>query len=438
MPYRRLKLFNLTTPIVPEPTASALELIDIDTPHDTLLALDTFVASRRVLARLGLDGGKRFVVPDGTSPTSGSQVYPDNTTPRVALRLEHVELTPGSLVRMDVLWAPAGPTQRSDGGGGWELDEVAGSVRATITYRSPDAEENEAIITLEAEPSEEPNGAEPGNVIGSLARATKLAVPTIIDDDPAEWSKWTRPGVECDVVLEVIGSPRIVDVALVEQPWSTTSELADEWAGPLYGDDDGNPHPQPIHEWPQTQASTDDRGDGIVAIAEAIATHGDQLGPVLVAWSSANEGDSLADWQTDDEAVPFIATGTSQQQLVSGEELSSTSSAWATGSHGAPLVQSGDDALARRTAVLPVWIWAYMRVAGTGTGYLRVATSDWDSYTLETTSLAWEAKRVPGWLEVGTAPEDQRQLRAHAYASVGGLDVETRYVLIQRRRSTGP
>jgi hypothetical protein len=433
-------LIDITTPTVPEPRASALEHVSMHDPHDVLRALDTYLPSRRVLARYGLHGAEAWTVPNGTSPTSVSQIYFERDGARVLMRAQGIELTPGSLVRLDVVSAPAGPTQRDDGGGGWELDDVSGRVRATITYSAPapDVDTSEINLVVLTTPSPEPAGGEPANIIAALTVESKLAIPAPLADDPAEWRKWTRPGVTVDLVLELLGSPRIVDVALVEQPFATTSELDDQpWAGTLYANDVGDAHELPLTDWPQTQASSTDRGDGVVVVAEAIAAHGDELGPVLVAWTSASEADTLADWLADGEAVPFVATGTIPQLLSLGIEPDAEAPAWATGSHGAPLLQSGDDALGRRTAVLPVMISAYMRLAGTGTGYLRVETSDWDSYVMETSSLVWAWIEIAGWLEVGPTPEDQRKLRAYAYTSVGGLDIEVRYVVI-RRRSNAP
>jgi hypothetical protein len=436
MTYRRLVL-TAPVPSLAEPAAVPLLDVSKDVPHETQRALDTQPGTGgRVLGRYSLDGATSWLVPDGDDTTSGSRIYPDATTPRVVLRLHKIELSPGSLVRLDVVAAPSGPTQR-DEGGAFVLDSLLGRVRAVVTYRAPDGSTADATAQVLLPPSQEQHGGEPQSVIGSLFAISALALPGPLVDDAETWADWTSVGVSVDVRLELLGSPRIVDVALVEHAFAVTVDTADAWPSAMYVDDSGQPLEQPPSEWPQTQASASDKGFGVEALAEAIAAHGDLLGGPVIWWSSATEHvDTLADWLVANEAPPFVVTGTTAEHLSTGLPEQDELPAWTTGSHAAALVQSGDAALVRRTAVVPVWIAAYMRVTSGGTGYTVVKTSDWDSYELSTTSPAFDWVRVPGWLEVGANPEDDRPLRVFPRASAGGLDCDVRYVAISRRRSS--
>ena len=436
MTHRSLFL-SAKVPAVPDPDAAALEQTSPAVPHAAARGTDSILASgRRVLARYGLRGDSEWkLVPDGSDPTSGSQIYPTSDTARVVMRATEIPLTPGYLVRLDVLALPSGPTQQSDGLGGYELDVALGQVIAYVTYRSPDGlVEHDVEAAIDIPASAAPFAAEPDGAVAAALTRTVVAVPQVVDAGPEQWAEWSAVGVEVDIRVEVVGACRVIDLALVEQPARVVCSLDDAWPSPLYADGLGAAWAQPITSWPQTQISADDKGGGVVALAEGVAAHGDLLGPVLWSWSSGSEGDTLANWLAANEAPAFTSSGTTARHVPTSSSSPGDLPAALTGCQGATLLQSGDDALGRRTGVQPVWIAAYMRISGTGTAYLRVETSDLDSYTLETTSLVFEWVRVAGWLEVGASPEDSREIRAWLDASVGGINGEVRYIQISRRQ----
>lgn len=424
-----------------DPDAAGGEVVSVMVPHHTQLAVDSQLGTaHRVLGHVGLSGGTHWLVPDGDDTTSGSRVYPDKTTARTLARAYRVPLSPGCLVGLQVLAAPSGPCQRSDGEGGYIEDASVGIVRAVVTYREPSGSTLESSAVVAVPPSDEPLNGEPGEAFDQLLVLEALAEPQLADDDLAGWASWLGIGVVADIEVEVVGSTRALDIVVVEVPSAVVvpATVVDPWPAAMYSDDDGTPHADPLTDWPLVQLDTDDKRGGTSALAEAIASHGDRLGPVLWWWSSGEGAEAigtLADWIADAGAPPLVIDNAVWTHVATGH--ASTDDALPgvlAASLAAPLVSSGDEAFGRRTGVLPVWIAARLRVAGTGSASVLVQTSKWDGYEVSTSSLAFGWQRVPGWLEVGASPETAPTLRAFAKSSVDGLQLELTDVVVAHRQ----
>lgn len=448
MAYRRLALDKLgNVPTVPDPLAIPGDPTELDPPHAALRSLDTVVGSgRRVLWALDLQGALAWLIPDGTDTDSApDRVYPDKDTPRVVGRVK-ADLSPGSLVMLQCLAAPSGPTQV------WQTtpttefvdDHGGGKVRAVITYTAPDGvTTSEVSSTIVIPQSEEEFAAEPPSVLGAEFYQS-FSLPGGLDPDPAEWIQWLGLGVTIEARIEHIGSPRVIEVALVERPTETLAELGQPWPSTMYVDAGGAPLPEAPSLYPIIQASDTDEGFGTNSIGAAIAAHGDALGPVLFWWSSADEDiATLEDWISydftggspssglgDDEAPPFTVTGTTPTRVPLTQ-----AAGWTTGAHGPTLEQSGEDMLRLRAGVLPVWIHAYWRCpTATKEAILDVYTSDWDKVRIQTAEDDYAWTTVPAWIEVGTNPEDALQVLADLSTNDAAADADLRHLAVSLRR----
>lgn len=423
-------------PTVPDPIAVPLAQTSADVPHQQLLACDTIVGhGRRVLWMLDMQGATNFLVPDGEDTESGTRIYPDQDTPRVVGRVQ-AELSPGSLVQLHVLAAPSGPTQLAETPSEFVPDHGGGTVRAVITYTSADGLETKEVVALVPIPkSLLAFGAEPTNVVMAATRGSSMPLPGPLIPNEEEWAKWLGAGVRLEARIEYIGSPRVLECALLERPVSVYADVADDWPTALYVDSSGDPLGAPASEYAIVQASLLDKGYGTHAIEEAIVAHGDLLGPVLWTWSSATEHlHDLQEWISydtgatgDDEAPAFTVEGDVPAKLP-------TSSGWSTAGHGPTIEQSGEEMLDLRTGVLPVWIAAWWKVsASPHEGVLEVGSSDWDRVQLTTDSTDYVWSIVPAFLEVGSNPEDDRRPTATLCTNNAAATVELRDLMVFRR-----
>lgn len=424
------------------PTAAGGDDAFATTPHAVQLGADSQPGTaQRVLGHVSLSGATHWLVPDGDATTSASRVYPDKSTPRTLSRASSLPLSPGCLVGIHVVAAPSGPCQRSDGEGGFEEDASVGIVRARVTYREPLGTTIEAEAVVAIPPSGEALNAEPSDVFTSLLLLEALAEPEIADDDLAAWSLWLGVDVVADIELELVGSPRPVDIAIVEVARAVVvpNTIADPWPVAMYCDENGTPFEQPATTWPLVSLDASlDKSLGVLALAEAIASHGDRLGPVLWWWSAGEGAEgtgTLADWIADGGAPPLVLDANVWLHVATGEWSESDQMPGAlAASHASAVVRSGEEALGLRTGTLPVWIAARFRVAGTGSAELRVSTSDWDAYVLTRSSMSFGWAVAAGHIEVGASPETATTLRAYMRSSVDGLQAELTDIVVLHRQ----
>lgn len=441
MAYRTLTDLLSKVPIATSPLAVPLQATSPAVAHKSLRPLDSLPTSgRRVLLELGLRGGDKFLVLNGVDPNSPSRIYPDKSSPRVAGRLHNVSLTPGHLVALEVVAVPSGPCQR-DEVALFVPDGAGGSIEVEVTYANGDGQSVTCQAAVDLAASQLPRSAESPAGYYSLIVSQAVAIPTPLIPSAEHWQKWTRGGdVTASAVVRYVGSPRPVDVVLVEVPHSIVVDTSDSrWPAAMYSAN-GQPYAQPPSDYPIEQLSATDPGGGTRSIRRALRSFGRELGPCLFGWSSAAEhvGD-LDDWISydtgsgDDEAPPASVTGTTLAEVMfGGEKSSSNLFGWSTGNYARD-VDHGDAFLDGRTGVLPVWVAAYCRVSG-GTGTYRLRTDDvgWSEIVWSTTATSWTWVLTPGWLEVGTGPEDAPPARLWASNS-GANDTQIRDLIVFKR-----
>lgn len=416
--YRSLKV-TAGAPTIPQPRAQALEAQSRIVAHDSMRALDTLVGSgERVLLEFGLRGGNKFLIPSGTNPDSGSRVYPDKDTPRVVGRLDSVILTPGHFIGVEILALPSGPLQVeiTDTPPDFDDDGAGGQVEIEVTYVNSDAQTVTCKAAVDLAASDQLYAAEPPNAYYAMINKKATAIPVPFIPSADHWQKWTRGfDVKASVVVRYIGSPRVIDGVIVEHKNTIVVDQADtRWPSAMYTHA-GAPYIAHPGDYPVTQLNASDPGGSVAAIRRALHSHGRALGPFLFDWTSATEhiGD-IEDWVSyfdgsgDDEAPAASMTGTTPTLLPWGlTSESANNPGWSTACY-ARQVDHGDRFFDGRTGVLPVWFTAYVKVsAGTGTYRMRTGISPaWSEIYFTTTNTSWHWKLEPGWLEVGTGPED--------------------------------
>jgi hypothetical protein len=429
MAYRRSAL-RPDAPELPAPSMPALAMLEPEAPHLAMRSLDTLVSSCRVLGTWGLQGSAAFAVPDGDSPEydPGDRIYPDEDTPRTVLRLYAIPITPGHVVGLDVLALPSGPTQYQPTTDEWKESGRGGQIRALVTYYNSDAETVDASAVVTPSASVDIYGAEPASHHDNIETYSATANPFGFVPSMVDRQKFARGGdVLVDVVLTYTGSPRGVDVAIVERPAALVVDQADsEWPSAMYSAG-GEPYESLPSEFPVTSVSSSDPGGGLTAVRRALEQHGRQLGPCLAWMTSARESaGSMLSWLSyddgtgDDEAPAVTSISSTFEQLpFLAPPPTAQSPGFQLGNY-ARQARDCDEFLDGRTGVLPVWATIYAD-ATAGQFQWRVGVDEWSSINLEVTGAAWDWFIVPGWVEVGVSPDQSFIARLLGRDSLGSL-----------------
>ncbi len=415
--YRRLALSS-NAPALPARSMTALAVIEPDGPHQAMAALDTLVSSCRVLAGTGMYGCSTFTTPDGEpAEYSGSpRIYWDEVTPRVVLRMGPVPLTPGHIPELRVLALPSGPTQLDTGTNDFVESGRGGTITMRVTYTNGDAETVTKEVAVSPPASQALYGAEPASCHDALSWHVAAAWPWANLPSAVDLEKWTRGAdVKVTIVVSYEGSPRVVDLAVVERPAQIVVDVeASEWPTAMYTEA-GQPYAELPSDYPISRLSTLDAGGGLEAIHRALEQHGKQLGPCLAWWSAAREeyGTLLA-W------VSYDGTGDDEAPAVTGNSTSFRNIPFSLAPPLAGLpgfmlggyarqARDGNAWLDGRTGVLPVWVVAWAKgTAGATQIQFRAGDDEWSAINLEAPSgpSAWGLWIAPGWVEVGVGPED--------------------------------
>ncbi len=428
MAYRRLALSS-HAPTLPASSMPPLALIEPDGPHQAQAALDTLGRACRVLTGTGLHGSASFTVLDGDAfAYVGARKYPDETTPRVVARMSSVPIAPGHVVELRVLALPSGPMQHEldsnefiDGGRG-------GTITMSVTYTNGDAQTVTVETSVSPPVSLQLYGAEPASGHDSITRHSAVAspftaLPSAVDDE-----KWTRGGdVTVSVVVSYIGSPRVIDLQVVERPVRIVVDTASsEWPSAMYTGA-GAPYLTLPSDYPITRLSTSDPGGGMDAILRALQQHGAQLGPCIAWWTSAKEkAGTLPAWNSydtgtgDDEAPPITSNNTAFRNIpYSTAPPLSGLPGFSIGGY-ARQARHGDEWFNGRTGVLPVWLVTWAKGAD-GVIQFRTGDDEWSAVEVSTPSGGvYGVSIAPGWVEVGVGPEDAPIGRFYA-RSPGGV-----------------
>lgn len=261
---------------------------------------------RRILCRTGLNGASEWHVPDTAQV---AQSHPDSTTERVVARTPAISLTPGHFVRMMIVALPSGMTTQPDGLGGYEEGGAAGKVKITVTYDN--GADTEAISSsLFIEGSKLENGKQPdapGGGWTAIRRArTDLLLPAVMKNaqNLAAWCD----GVTATITVAYIGSPRVIDLVVHEEPYGLAYDSATGgWVAPMHAGPSGGDLGNLAGPFPVTQFKASDAGNGTRALCDAAKRLCQETGPVVWYWSAFNEAIQNV---TDTEAAPVTKSNT--------------------------------------------------------------------------------------------------------------------------------
>jgi hypothetical protein len=408
--YRRLALSS-NAPALPATSMPALAVIEPDGPHQAMAALDTLVSSCRVLAGTGLYGCSTFTTPDGEpAEYMGSpRIYFDEVTSRIGPRMYNVPLTPGHVVELRVLALPSGPTQLDQGTNDFVESGRGGTITMEVTYTNAALDTVTKTVSVSPPASVALYGAEPASCHSALSWHAAAAWPWAALPSAADIEKWSM--ATASIVVRYEGSPRVVDLAVVERPSQIVVDVESSlWPTAMYTQA-GQPYAELPSDYPIERLSTLDAGGGLEAIHRALEQHGKQLGPCLAWWSSAREElNTLSSW------ISYDGTGDDEAPAVSGTGSTFTNIPYSTapplsGLPGFMLggyarqARDGNAWLDGRTGVLPVWLVVYSD-APTGVFQFRAGDSEWSAVNVAGSATGFDWTIAPGWIEVGVGPED--------------------------------
>ena len=385
---------------------------------------------RRVLLQVGLNGADDWHVSDNA--VGMTLEHPSPTAERVVARLPGITLTPGHFPRMYLIANPAGMTATA---GPVTAQGAKGLVRLACSFDN--GIDSPTITKTIATPgSAEANGARPSGPGAAWTNLHRLRT-TIIEPvsltlpNLAAWSE----GVTCSMVLSYIGSPRAIDIVVVEEPYQYARDIsAGDWIAPLHSNAYGDNAGQLAGAWPVTRRSAADAGGGVEVLTDAARRVSQEVGPVL--WSATTWDEAAGDFSST-EAAGRGVTSTNWIELTADTTTAydAAEAGWSL-SAGANARRVQDCATARvlrdRTNVVPVRAYVYGRMTTAGpTARVRFesgAESVAEVAIPAGTSWAW--RDAPGHLRCGLGPQDPAVGQVRAKVSGAGATFEWRYMLV--------
>ncbi|HEY8377299.1 MAG TPA: hypothetical protein VIK91_12475 [Nannocystis sp.] len=385
---------------------------------------------------MGLHGAAQFHISDLVAG-GPVKIYPTLDVARVALRTPALPLTPGCLVRASLVALPSGQTEPAMVG--VPPTGPQGKVYVGVIYNNGAdtiVQKSISIPASNAEYHAQPKGA--GASWASLYEfTTDLFKPDDLDvlANLAAWSD----GITATIAVAYIGSPRVIDLVVFEEPFALAYDLAGgDWIAPMHADAQGKALPELGGPVPVTKRSASDPGGGVEILTDAAARVCQKLGPVLVfatAWNEAKQ--DILSTETDYRAI----TGTDYVDIIS-LEVSSFDDAlpgWSASSGAnARRVQESATAHVLRDAdnVIPVKVWIYGAMStadGSPTATVRFETAEYSVAEVAIpagTSYAWHS--ATGHLRCGLGPQDPAvmQVRAKCSTDTGSPEFRWRYLAV--------
>lgn len=429
--YRRRNLTDAQTSIPLDPLRG--ELLMRRSRASSVHATGDRVLShgRRVLLQVGLHGCDDWHVSDAAVGMVLAHPHPD--TERVVARLPALRLTPGHFPRLYVVGNPSGMTSTP---GPVTATGAKGIVRLACTFDN--GIDNPTITKSVAIPgSTEPNAARPSGPGGAWSHLYRRR-STIFEPAnlalPANLAAWSE-AFTCSMVLRYVGSPRAVDVVVVEEPVAYARNIASgDWMAPLHSNAVGENAGQLAGPWPVTRRSTADVGGGVEVLTDAARRLSQTIGPVL--WSATTWSEADGDFSSTEVAGRGI-TSSSWTELISDTTTaySTTGAGWSlsSGANGRRVQESEATAVLRdRTNAVPVQCLVYGRMTTAGpTARVRFEAGPESIAEVSIpagTSWAWHA--APGALRCGLGAQDPSVGQVRAKVSGAGATFEWRYLLV--------
>lgn len=391
---------------------------------------------RRIILRAGLHGADAWHVSDA-AVGGMTLAHPDPDTARVVARSPEFRLTPGHFLRLVAIVNPAGMTSKlvdllpAETG-------AKGYIRVACSWDNGLSTES-STLDIPTPTSQETNAAQPagaGAAWMQLSRIQSVRIkPPVNLLVPANLAAWCD-GVDVTVTLSYVGSPRVVDVVVFEEPFALAYDIsAGDWAAPMHADPNGGNLGQLPGAWPVIVRSATDDGHGGEFLLDAARRHAQDLGPVLFAATTWAEGSQ--DF-AEAEAEARSVTGTSWEELVSGSAsaFDADDDGWSVSSGAnARRVRDSEETVVLRDATNVVgvraFIYAAMSDAG-ATGTVRFESGPESIAEISVTGTAWAWHEATGHLRCGLGAQDPTVLQVRAKTDDPAESISWRYLLLVR------
>jgi hypothetical protein len=412
--YRRLDLEGGTIPGTPSiGNVLSPEVARASHLHQQFLAQDRILGSgRRILLRAGLAGSAtEWRVPTSDPEGTGLETHPQATDEYTVARATQVPLTPGHVLRLYVAYLPAGMTQTFDAGEGeWVGSGSQGSLKLTTTWRAQGGWELTSTTQIPLAGSGLTDGAPPGSAGGQWV-AARTASQRIVPGDiqtVLTYERHSAPGSTVDLELEHVGSPRIIDACVVEEPLEAAREISrNTWTPAHLYTANASPLTRYPARYPVREVSADDPALGTETLQEVTREIGKQLGPALWSWSSANEDQGYISSASEGGGVSTTSTSyvclthpdvTTWSENGPGLDLSAAAHARRYEEAGWPQVLRGVQAVAQ----------VRVRVRAQGVGTIKIQTAPWSSIEIPVSTGAFYewSERIHRFC-LGISPEEQ-------------------------------
>lgn len=385
---------------------------------------------RRVLLQVGLHGSDAWHVSDNAVTTMLE--HPDPDAERVVARLPGITLTPGHFPRLYVVANPSGMTATA---GPVTAQGAKGIVRLRCDFDngvdSPTVTKSLAIPGSSEANAAQPTGA--GAAWTNLhRRRSQLITPTDLTKiaNLAAWSE----GYVVSMTLSYVGSPRALDVIVVEEPFGVAYDVsAGDWIVPLHADAQGGNLGQLPGVWPVVARSASDVGAGAEVVVDAARRLSQEIGPCLFYTSAWEENDG--DFSSAEVAARSVI-GTAWTELIADDTAAyrAADAGWSLSS-GANARRVQDSATAGvlrdNTNAVPVRCYVYGRMAGaatTATVRFETGPESVSEVAVSGTSFAWHS--APGTLRCGLGAQDPTACQVRAKTSGATATFEWRYLLV--------
>lgn len=411
--------------------------------RNVMVGQDTLVPyARRPVLTFGLDGSDDWPFPD--SATSGTA--PDYADFRVVHTSTDCPLTPGSFLRLHVLYCPSGIT--SDNAISPTLLYPLGTVRLTVTWTASDATTS-GPHTYDLDLPAVTDDGELPTTGGALWGYTYEAELTDIFPPGADTSKATAAtyseGCTASIAISIQGGARVIDGVLYEYPLRHVQKHDQTSAVSVHGAVVGNDAPESeIVGRPQTRKRNSslhtERRWGSNQTLRTAAQQTQVLGPRILAWTPwLSDGASYAAENSlmENDVEPVIISGTTNltELISSATAYDATAPGWLVHASHAQLHKYSDpdnmlDGGGR--AVVPVRVQVRARWTGTTQGLVRVQSSATEYVDVVfTNSGTKETLECIGWLETQPAADTATAvLQAFGQNTHAGDDLEVYAVIV--------
>lgn len=412
--YRRLDIEGGTSPGAPSiQNVLSPELARALAVHQQMLAQDRILGSgRRVLLRHGLAGSATgWRAPTSDPAGTGLQTHPQGTDEFVIARATQVPLTPGHVLRLHATWAPAGMTQTFDAGSGtWIASGAQGAVKLTVLWRAQGGYTVTTSVEIPMAGSTLALGVPPSGA-GSQWVASQYGTQRVYPGDillPVVFDRYTAPGSTVDLTLEYVGSPRVIDACVVEEPYEAAREISrNTWVPAHLYTSGATPLTRYPYRYPVRRASTTDPALGTETLQDVVREQGKQLGPALWSWSSQNEDQSYVNSANEGGGVSVTSSTyvCLTHQDVTTWSASGPGLSVASGAHARRYEESGWPQILRGVNGA---LQTRVRARALGAGTIKIQTAPWSYIELEVNSASSYA-----WVEglhrfcTGISPTEQ-------------------------------